>query len=45
LVTSFPTGKKIPFYGKVIVQDAAERKLERMEWDVPTQVPSARPID
>jgi putative SOS response-associated peptidase YedK len=38
----FPTGKKTPFYGKVIVQDGAERKLERMEWGVPTQVPSAR---
>ena len=38
----FPTGKKTPFYGKVIVQDGGERKLERMEWGVPTQVPSAR---
>ena len=38
----FPTGKKTPFYGKVIVQDGVERKLERMEWGVPTQVPSAR---
>jgi putative SOS response-associated peptidase YedK len=38
----FPTGKKTPFYAKVIVQDGAERKLERMEWGVPTQVASAR---
>ncbi|RYD25162.1 MAG: DUF159 family protein, partial [Lysobacteraceae bacterium] len=38
----FPTGKKTPFYGKVIVQDGAERKLEHMEWGVPTQVPSVR---
>lgn len=37
----FPTGKKTPFYGKVIVQDGEERKLERMEWGVPTQEPSA----
>ena len=38
----FPTGKKTPFYGAVIVQDDEERRIERMEWGVPTQVPSKR---
>jgi putative SOS response-associated peptidase YedK len=38
----FPTGTKTPFYGSVIVQDGADRRLERMEWGVPTQVPSKR---
>ncbi|KQN90840.1 hypothetical protein ASE90_17005 [Sphingomonas sp. Leaf67] len=38
----FPTGKKTPFYGAVIVQDGGDRRLERMEWGVPTQVPSKR---
>ena len=36
----FPTGKKTAFHGAVIVQDGADRKLEQMEWGVPTQVPS-----
>lgn len=36
----FPTGKKTPFYGAVIVKDGDDRRLERMEWGVPTQVPS-----
>ena len=38
----FPTGKKTPFYGAVIVQDGGARRIERMEWGVPTQVPSKR---
>lgn len=38
----FPTGKKTPFYGAVIVKDGDDRRLERMEWGVPTQVPSKR---
>jgi len=38
----FPTGKKTPFYGAVVVQDGTDRKIERMEWGVPTQVPSKR---
>jgi putative SOS response-associated peptidase YedK len=38
----FPTGKKTPFYGQVVVQDGADRKIERMEWGVPTRVPSKR---
>ncbi len=38
----FPTGKKTPFYGSVIVQDGNDRLIERMEWGVPTQVPSKR---
>ncbi|MFG6284821.1 SOS response-associated peptidase family protein [Sphingomonas sp. S6] len=38
----FPTGKKTPFYGAVVVQDGDDRRLERMEWGVPTQVPSKR---
>ncbi len=38
----FPTGNKTPFYGSVIVQDGADRTIERMEWGVPTQVPSKR---
>jgi len=38
----FPTGKKTPFYGAVIVQDGADRRWERMEWGVPTLVPSKR---
>ena len=38
----FPTGKKTPFYGQVVIQDGADRKIERMEWGVPTQVPSKR---
>lgn len=38
----FPTGTKTPFYGSVIVHDGATRHLERMEWGVPTQVPSKR---
>ena len=38
----FPTGNKTVFYGAVIVQDDADRRLERMEWGVPTQVPSKR---
>ena len=38
----FPTGNKTPFYGTVIVQDGAERRIERMEWGVPTYVPSKR---
>ena len=38
----FPTGNKTPFYGAVIVKDGDERRLERMEWGVPTQVPSKR---
>ena len=28
----FPTGKKTPFFGAVIVQDGDDRRLERMEW-------------
>ena len=38
----FPSGKKTPFYGQVVIQDGADRKIERMEWGVPTQVPSKR---
>lgn len=38
----YPTGKKTPFYGIVVVQDGDERRIERMEWGVPTQVPSKR---
>lgn len=38
----FPTGNKTPFYGQVIVQDGDDRKIELMEWGVPTQVPSKR---
>lgn len=38
----FPTGKKTPFYGAVVVKDGDDRRLERMEWGVPTQVPSKR---
>lgn len=38
----FPTLKKTPFYGAVIVQDGDDRRIERMEWGVPTQVPSKR---
>lgn len=38
----FPTGKKTPFYGAVIVQNGDDRQIERMEWGVPTQVPSKR---
>lgn len=38
----FPTGKKTPFYGAVIVQDGDDRRIERMEWGVPTQVASKR---
>ena len=38
----FPTGKKTPFYGAVIVQVGDDRRIERMEWGVPTQVPSRR---
>jgi putative SOS response-associated peptidase YedK len=38
----FPTGKKTPFHGVVIVQDGDGRRIERMEWGVPTQVPSKR---
>jgi len=38
----FPTGKKTPFYGAVIVQDGDDRRIERMEWGVPTQIPSKR---
>lgn len=38
----FPTGKKTPFYGVVMVKDGDERRAERMEWGVPTQVPSKR---
>ena len=38
----FPTGTKTPSYGTVIIQDGAERTIERMEWGVPTQVPSKR---
>lgn len=38
----FPTGNKTPFYGAVIVQDGDERRIERMEWGVLTQVPSKR---
>ncbi len=38
----FPTGKKTPFYGAVIIQDGGDRRLECMEWGVPTQVPSKR---
>lgn len=38
----FPTGQKTPFYGAVIVKDGDDRQLERMEWGVPTQVPSKR---
>ena len=33
----FPTGTKTPFYGQVVVQDGVDRKIERMEWGVPTQ--------
>lgn len=36
------TGSKTPFYGAVVVQDGADRRLERMEWSVPTHVPSKR---
>ncbi len=38
----FPTGKKTPAYGAVIVQSDADRRVERMEWGVPTHVPSKR---
>ncbi|WP_164523921.1 SOS response-associated peptidase [Sphingomonas sp. ABOLH] len=38
----FPTGKKTPFYGAVVVQDGDDRRIEPMEWGVPTQVPSKR---
>lgn len=38
----FPTGKKTPFYGAVIVRDGDDRRIERMEWGVPTQIPSKR---
>lgn len=38
----FPTGNKTPFYGAVTVQDGDDRRIERMEWGVPTQVPSKR---
>ncbi|WP_338469125.1 SOS response-associated peptidase family protein (plasmid) [Sphingomonas sp. gentR] len=38
----FPTGKKTPFYGAVVVQEGDDRRMERMEWGVPTQVPSKR---
>ena len=38
----FPTGNKTPFYGAVIVQEGDERRIERMEWGVPTQIPSKR---
>jgi len=33
----FPTGKKTPFYGAVIVKDGDDRRLERMEWGVPSK--------
>jgi putative SOS response-associated peptidase YedK len=39
----FPTGKKTPFYGAVIMKDGDDRRLECTEWGVPTQVPSKRP--
>ena len=35
----FPTGKKAPFYGAVIIQDGGDRRIER---GVPTLVPSKR---
>lgn len=38
----FPIGNKTPFYGAVIVQDGDDRRIERMEWGVPTQIPSKR---
>ena len=38
----FPTGKKTPFHGAVIVQDGDDRRIERMERGVPTQVPRRR---
>ncbi|WP_277981136.1 SOS response-associated peptidase family protein [Sphingomonas phyllosphaerae] len=38
----FPTCKKTPFYGAVIVKDGDDRRLGRMEWGVPTQVPNKR---
>lgn len=37
----FPTGKT-PFYGAVIVKGGDDRRIERMEWGVPTQIPSKR---
>jgi len=37
----FPTGKKTPFHGKVILREGSDRKVELMEWGVPIQVPSA----
>jgi len=36
----FPTGQKTPFYGAVIVKEDGKRKLDRMEWGVPTLVPA-----
>lgn len=36
----FTTSKKTPFYGAVVVQDGDDRRIERIEWGVPTQVPS-----
>lgn len=38
----FPTGTKTPFYGAVIRQDGVERRIERMEWGLPVQLPSKR---
>ena len=38
----FPTGSKTAAYGSVIVMDGGERRLARMEWGVPTLVPSKR---
>ncbi|MDQ0839945.1 SOS response-associated peptidase family protein [Sphingomonas faeni] len=40
VVKGFSTIRDYPmFYGQVVVQDGADRKIERMEWGVPTQVP------
>lgn len=38
----FPTGAKTPFYGSVVRVDDSERRIERMEWGLPVQVPSKR---
>ena len=38
----FPTGSKTPAYGTVVVMEGGERRLARMEWGVPTLVPSKR---
>ncbi|TVV76917.1 SOS response-associated peptidase [Sphingomonas solaris] len=41
----FPTGKKTPAYGLVIIEEDSVRRVEPMEWGVPTQVPGKRDPD